>query len=119
MAPKPFKKFLVTYHLTAAARKQAAKMQKTMTPETQKAVMDAWGAWAKKCGEQLVDMGAPTGESLRLDNAGIGKAKAAVAGYSIVKAKSIAGAKNLFRKHPHLSWLDKGCSIEIHEMTPM
>jgi len=119
MAPKPMKKFLVTYHLTAVARKQAAKMQKDMTPEMHKGVMDAWGAWAQKCGDQLVDMGAPIGASLRLDSAGAGNAKAGIGGYSVVQAKSIAGAKKLFRKHPHLGWLEKGCSIEIHEITAM
>ena len=32
----------VTYHLTATARKQAARMQKNATPESQQAVMQAF-----------------------------------------------------------------------------
>ena len=117
---KPMKKFLVTYHMTAPARKKAAQSQKNMTPEMQQAAMQGWMEWAQKCGDALVEMGAPLGESVKLDASGAAApSRRGVSGYSIVQAKSMAGAKKLFKKHPHLSWVDAGCDIEVHEITPM
>ena len=117
---KPNKKFLVTYHMNATARKKAARMQKDMTPEMQQAAMQGWMAWAEKCGDSLVEMGAPLGGTLKIDASGAAPSnRRGISGYSIVQAKSIAGAKKLFKKHPHLSWVDAGCDIEIHEMMPM
>ena len=120
MAPRPMKKFLVTYHMNGTAKRKAAKMQKTMTPADREAAMQAWGAWAAKLGDALLEMGAPLGEGLTLDGSkDIKAARGSLSGYSIVQAKSLAGAKNLLKKHPHLSWVDAGCTVEVREMMPM
>ena len=79
---------------------------------------DTWILY-EKCGDSLVEMGAPLANGLRLTADGFGPAKKNITGYSIVQAKTIAGARKLMRKHPHLSWVDKGCEIEIHELAPM
>ena len=114
MAREP-KKFLITYHSSASAMK---KMQ-TATPEEMQQGMDAWMAWAEKCGEQLIEMGAPLMGSVNLKDGGEWlPSKRKITGYSIVKAPTIAGAKRLVKAHPHLKWA-KGCEIEVHEMMKM
>lgn len=114
MAAK-LKTYLVVYHSPAAAMK---KMQ-TATPEEMAAGMQAWKKWAKKCGNRLVDMGAPLTGGVNLKPTGPAVAsRRKVTGYSILKAQSMAGAKQLLKGHPHLSWA-KGCEIEVHEAIPM
>ncbi len=116
---KPMKKYLVTYHMTAAAQKKAERMRKEAGPELMQQTMQAWMAWAEKCGDALVEMGAPLANGQRITAEGVGPAKKNITGYSIVQAKSPAGAKKYFRKHPHLTWTDSGCDIEINEMQSM
>ena len=116
---KPMKKYLVLYHMTAAAKKKGERMRKEGGKAAVEATMKAWMEWAEKCGDQLVEMGAPLAKGSKVDNKGTADSRKGVSGYSIVQAKSIAGARKLLRKHPHLSWLDDGCSIEVHEMQPM
>ena len=112
---KPLKTYLVTYHSPPAAMK---KMMEA-APEEMEAGMAEWNKWAKKCGEQLIDMGAPltSGTNLKAKGAAT-PSKRKITGYSIVHAPNMAGAKKLFKGHPHLSWT-KGCEIEIHEAMPM
>lgn len=112
---KPPKTYLVTYHAPATAMK---KMQ-TATKEDMAAGMNAWMKWAKKCGKQLIDMGAPLGGSVNLKPDGSAvQGRRKVTGYSILQAQSMAGAKRLLKGHPHLAWA-KGCEIEVHEAIPM
>ncbi len=49
------KKFIVIYYAPIDAMKQMASTSK----EDQAKGMEGWMAWAKKCGDKLVDMGAP------------------------------------------------------------
>ena len=70
------------------------------SPEEMKAGMEPWMAWAAKCGEGLVDLGAP------------------LVGYSILQAEDMEGAKALLEGHPHLEWTG-GCEIEVHESMPL
>ena len=113
--PRAHKTFLVVYHSPASAMK---KMQ-TATPEDMAAGMQAWMTWAKKCGNRLVDMGAPLVGGVNMKAAGAATpSKRKVSGYSILKAENMAGAKKLLKGHPHLTWA-KGCEIEVHEMCPI
>ncbi len=48
-------KFISLYHAPAELMKQTTKT----TPEEQAKGMEVWMQWAKKCGNKLVDLGAP------------------------------------------------------------
>lgn len=49
------KKFIVIYYAPLDAMKQMASVPK----EDQAKGMELWMQWAKKCGDKLVDLGAP------------------------------------------------------------
>jgi hypothetical protein len=112
---KAMKTYLVTYHSPASAMKKMAKA----TPDEMAAGMNEWMKWAKKCGKQLVEMGAPLTGSVNLKaTGGAVPSKRKITGYSILQAESMAAAKKLLKGHPHLAWI-KGCEIEVHEAMPM
>lgn len=109
------KKFIVIYHAPMDAMAQTANS----TPEEQEKGMEAWMAWAKKCGNKLVDMGAPlmNGQQLNADGTSRNSEKN-VAGYSVLQAENMEEAKALLEGHPHLGW-NAACSIELHETMPL
>ena len=105
------KKFLVIYHTPTEAAKQMAKTSK----EDQAKGMEAWMAWAQKCGDQLVDMGAPLMGGQRLSPGGKStNSNKEVNGYSILQANDMKEAIGLLQGHPHLGW-NADCTIEVHE----
>lgn len=109
------KKFIVLYHAPADAMQQTANI----SPEDQAKGMEAWMTWAKKCGNKLVDLGAPLANGQSLNPGGKSKSSSKeVAGFSILQAESIEEAKQLLQGHPHLSW-GASCSIEVHETMPI
>lgn len=116
-AANDLKTYLVVYHMNAAAAKRAAKLQ-AENPGGSAEGMKLWMAWAKKCGDKLVDLGSPLGNGVRLDPKGASPSKRGVAGYSILKASSMAEAKRLMKNHPHIGW-GGGCDIEVHESQPL
>ena len=109
------KKFIVIYHAPADAMKQTAAMSK----EEQAKGMEAWMDWAKKCGDKLVDLGAPLMNGQQLIPGGKSKpSDKNVSGYSILQAENMEQAKKLLQGHPHLAW-NADCSIEVHETMPL
>ncbi|MFC2125851.1 hypothetical protein ACFLU5_13675 [Bacteroidota bacterium] len=109
------KNFIVIYHAPAEAIAQMANA----TEEEKAEGMKPWMAWAEKCGDQLVDLGAPLmGGQKLLPNGDSENSTRNVCGYSILKAENIDGAKDLLKGHPHLGWMDS-CDIEVHETAPM
>jgi hypothetical protein len=109
------KKFIVIYHAPMDAMKQMADVPK----EEQAKGMEAWMVWAKKCGNKLVDLGAPLmgGQRVNPDGKSTDSNKE-VCGYSILHAKDMNEAKKLLQGHPHLGW-NAACSIEVHETMPL
>lgn len=105
------KKFIVIYHANIDAMKQIANNP----PEEQAKGMESWMIWAKKCGDKLVDMGAPLigGQTLTRDGKSQDSNKGVI-GYSILQAENMEVAKALLQGHPHIMW-NAGCTIEIHE----
>ena len=77
-------------------------------------VMDAWGAWMGKVGDNLVDQGAPFGPSKTVTNDGSVQegGAAALTGYSIIKADSLDAAAEVAKTCPVLS---SGGTIDIYE----
>ena len=75
-------KFLVVYHGSISATEQ----MKDATPEDMKKGMEAWMAWAGRCGEGLVDIGSPLGSGLRVTDSGSSPSETSVVGCSILQA---------------------------------
>ena len=88
------------------------------TPAQMKEGMESWMAWARNCGDGLVDLGAPLGGGEKVGKSGSSPSDKDVAGYSILQAESMEAAKNLLKSHPHLEWAE-GCEIEVHEAIPI
>ena len=105
---------LVTYHAPASFM----EMMKDATPEDMQKGMEPWMAWAAKCGDALVDMGAPLVGGQSLSNTGSSLSDRNVVGYSMLQAEDMQGAQALLEGHPHLGWAE-GCEIEVHESVPM
>jgi hypothetical protein len=109
------KKFIVIYHAPTDAMKQMTNV----TKEDQAKGMEAWMVWAKKCGDKLVDLGAPLmGGQEVLPNGKSKNSNRNVTGYSILQANNMDEAKKLLEGHPHLGW-NAACSIEVHETMPL
>ncbi len=109
------KKFIVIYHAPAELAAQTAKL----SPEEQAKGMEGWMQWAQKCGDKLVDLGAPLMGGQELIPGGKGKASHKdVTGYSILQAENMDEAKSLLQGHPHLM-SNAACSIEVHETMPL
>lgn len=106
------KKFLVLYHAPVEALQQTMNVP----PEQQAKGMEAWMQWAQKCGDNLVEMGAPLmgGQELRHDGS-INNSHKNVSGYSILQAENMDAAKSLMEGHPHISGWHPDATIEIHE----
>lgn len=109
------KSFIVIYHAPIEAMQQTAQS----SPEEMAKGMEAWMQWAKKCGEQLVDMGKPLmgGQAINPDGSSVASTRE-VCGYSILQAEDMEEAKKLLEGHPHLAW-NGACAIEVHEAMPM
>jgi len=109
------KNFIVLYHAPADLMKQTANT----SPEEQAKGMEAWMQWAQKCGDKLVDLGAPlmNGQQLNSNGQSYSSSKDVV-GYSILQAENMDNAKSLLEGHPHMAW-DAACSIEVHETMPL
>ena len=107
------KTFVVIYHAPASW-----ELVKDASPEDMQKGMEAWRAWAAKCGSGLVDLGTPLGGGQKLSKSGSSQSDKNVIGYSILQAEDMEGAKALLEGHPHLEWT-AGCEIEVHESMPL
>lgn len=99
-------KYLVLYHADTSAQDQ---MQQS--DEEAQAEMQAWGVWAGKVGDALLELGSPLGEARSVSSAGVSMASSTAAGYSIVEAADADAAAALMVGHPHL----KTGTIEVLE----
>lgn len=80
----------------------------------QKQVMDAWGQWFGKLGDAVVDGGNPTTPHSKIiaSNGTVSDAPAAVSGYSVIKANSLADAVEKAKGCPVLSG---GAKVTVYE----
>ena len=109
------KKFIVIYH----APDELMQQSQSASPKEQEKGMEAWMAWAEKCGDKLADLGAPLANGQRLQQGGkSANSDRNVVGYSVLQAENLEEAKKLLQDHPHLEW-DGACSIEVHETLPL
>ena len=106
-------KYLVLYRSSMSAGEQMAGG----SPESAQAGMELWMNWAGRVGTAIVDMGSPLAEVATVgtaDQAG----KQSVAGFSILEADSVDGAKKLVDDHPHFHSPGDN-SIQILEFLPI
>ncbi len=106
--------FIVLYY----APQDSMEKWKNKSPEEMKKGMEVWMVWAEKCGEHLVDMGAPLGIGKHIIESGNTQSKANVGGYSVLQADNMVAAEELLKGHPHLGWGDE-YHIEVHEKMPL
>ncbi|HTY75528.1 MAG TPA: hypothetical protein VMD05_08185 [Candidatus Nanoarchaeia archaeon] len=106
------KKFLILYMAPVSA-----EVQMNVSPEEVKKGMEPWNAWFKKCGKEIVDMGAPLGKGMHFSKRGSSKGKTEITGYTIVQAEDMDGVKAMVAGHPHFM-LPKA-TIEVLEIMPM
>lgn len=104
-------KFLAVYiGLASEAEKAAAPV----SPDKQHGGMNAWGAWMKQHGAQIVDGGGPLGKTKRVSPDGISDTKNNLVGYVIVEADSLDAASRIFENHPHFA-IFPGDSVQVIE----
>jgi hypothetical protein len=108
------KNFIVIYHAPISATEQMAQA----SPEEMQKGMEPWMAWAQKCGDGLVDMGAPLANGQAVTESGTHPSHKDVVGYSVLQAESMDAAVEMLKDHPHLGWAE-GCEIEVHETMPL
>ena len=104
------KKFIVIYYASV----DFMKKMKEVNPEEMQKEKNAWMAWGEKCGDGLVEMGAPLGNGQRVTKSGSLVSESNVVGYSVLQANDIDAAKEMLKDHPHLGW-EGGCVIEVYE----
>jgi len=108
------KKFIALYCNTSGAHQPTPEL----TAEEKEQMMAPWGAWQEKCGDQLIDMGAPFAAASASENGNAwSPSKNFVTGYSIVAANSLAEAQALFKGHPIYAYPDH--AVEISECVSM
>ena len=109
------KKYLAIYYAPSEAMAEFVNA----TPEQKLEGLKGWFAWKDKLNSQLVDFGAPLMPgNTRSAQTEWSQSSSEVTGYSIVQAKDLDSAKNLFDGHVHLHSHPKA-SIEVHEFAPM
>ena len=113
-------RFLALYMGTQDAE---AQHRWNRLPEAEKAersqlAMQAWGDWAERHREAILDMGAPLGRTLLAHPGGIEPMSNAVAAYVIVEAPTHAAAAAMFENHPHFG-IFPGTGVEIMECLPL
>jgi hypothetical protein len=112
------KKFVVLYQTQeAAAGGSAADAIARATPEQMKAGMALWQAWREKCGDAIIDLGAPLGNTTTVQAGGAAPQPSPISGYSILQAGSRDDAVKLMQGHPHFHM--PGATIQILEIIPM
>jgi hypothetical protein len=104
------KKYLAFYTSPVDASQQMAMS----SPEEQAKGMELWMQWAKKCGDKLIDLGAPLTGGQKLTPEGVSASNLKLTGYSILQAENMEEVKTLMQAHPHLGW-NPDCTIEIYE----
>ncbi|MBP9161008.1 MAG: hypothetical protein LKM36_14760 [Flavobacteriales bacterium] len=108
------KKFVALYYTPKAAQQAMPEM----TPQQKEAMMAPWGAWKQKYGDRVVDMGAPVMPPVgSKDGKAWGNSDKEVTGYSIVAAKDLTAAKEMFVGHPIFGY--GPTTVELSEIVAM
>ena len=112
------KQFLAVYIGTEESMAGWSQLDEAQRRERERAGIDAWFQWVRDHEADIVDVGSPVGRTKRASAAGIGDARNALCGYTVVRAATHEDAARLFAAHPHFTHFP-GDSIEIMECLPM
>ena len=104
-------KFLALY---SGSPSEVSEIMANMTPEEMQKGMEPWIEWMTRCGDSIVDAGAPLMGGQLISPAGVSPSNADISGYSILEADDMKAALALMDGHPHLSWLE-GATIQVFE----
>jgi len=110
-------RFVAVHIGTATATEKAAWAAKDPAEieKLQAAGMAAWGEWAEKHAERIVDISAPLGKTKRASSEGISDTSSTLTGYVVVEAESHEAGARMFEGHPHFT-IFPGRSVEIMEI---
>jgi hypothetical protein len=97
----------------------AATPMSSLTPEQGAERMAAFGAWMKRLGPALVDVGCPFGSSAAVCDDGAEGPAGNLTGYSIIEAADLPAAKALTDGLPFVSTRDGKHAVEIFELQAM
>ena len=112
------KKYLVLYRSEGAlSGVSVAEMFANSTAEQLAAGMAAWRAWFEKCGNAIVDAGAPLDKSTTVTGGAAASGKSAITGYAVLQAGSMEEAVALMKDHPHFR--APAASVQILECIAM
>ena len=100
--------FVLTYHGDMGAMPD--------DPEAMAEVMAAWESWYGSVGADLVDGGAPFGETAAVGPDGGAEVPASITGYTIVKAADMESAKAIAKGCPVLA---AGHTVQISQSIDM
>ena len=107
-------RYIVLYHAP-----ESWETKTGVTPEDMQKGMEAWMAWAQRCGDGLVDEGTPLKSGgKRIAKSGTAPSDSDIRGYSILEAENMDAAQALLVDHPHLDWA-AGYEIEVQEAMSM
>lgn len=112
------KKFLAIYLGTTASMAKWQDLSEAARQEKEAAGMKAWGAWAEKHSQSILEMGAPLGKTKHVDPKGVSDIRNAMTAYTVVQAESHEAAAKMFLDHPHFM-IFPGDAVEIMECLPL
>jgi hypothetical protein len=113
---RPGKRFLVIYHVPMDER----TLNMDRTPEDHAEGLAIWKAWAQRCGERLLDLGAPLANGKSIASGGSAEpSEKEVAGFSLLLAEDWDEVLSMLEGHPHISGWHPEATIEVHETMMM
>jgi hypothetical protein len=80
--------------------------------------MAAWGAWAEKYKDVIVELGGPLGKTKTASTRGVEDSVNAMTAYSVVRAASHDEAARVFEDHAHFT-VFPGETIDIMPILPI
>lgn len=108
------KKFVAVFTGSAESIKKWDGMEESARKAREKEGVAAWYAWGEKNKKSIVDMGAPLGKTLLVNQKGVSAAKNQLTAYTVVQAESHEAAAKIFLGHPHFT-IFPGDGIEVME----
>lgn len=93
-------------------------MDESTRAKKEKEGMLAWGVWAEKNKDRIVEMGGPLSKTIRVEAKGTSDIRNQMAAYTVVKAESYEEAAKLFLNHPHFM-IFPGDGVEVMEILPV
>lgn len=112
------KKYMAVFLGSAEAIAKWDALDETTRKDREQKGIAAWYAWANKNEKAIVEMGAPLGKTMKVNESGVANTKNEFTAYTVVQAESHEAAAKLFLNHPHFT-IFPGDRIEVMECLPV